>query len=191
MTRDASTQPPAETAKPPRSARLTLGILFRFFFWLVVIGTLLYLLLPMFFTSPLIIPRLYLMQATELGMAALAYGQNHSEKLPPADSWPEILKKEMKLPDDTFGDPSDPQAGRAFAMNQHLGSRPRRMPHSEQTVLFFECQFGSPSAGGPELLPPTPRHKGGYAIVFANGQADLVPPEKVRGLIWNPVAPSP
>jgi len=65
-----------------------------------------------------------------------------------------------------------------------------QVPEPGRTVLFFECNFGGPPSGGPELLPPKPRHAGKYVIGFCDGHVDAVPPEKVNQLIWDPnVAP--
>ena len=54
------------------------------------------------------------------------------------------------------------------------------------TVLFFEVDFDSPLAGGPELLPKTPRFFDGYLIAFADGTVATVPPSEIRFLTWRP-----
>ena len=53
-------------------------------------------------------------------------------------------------------------------------------------MLFFEARFDSPLAGGPELLPPTPRFLDGYLIVFVNGDMAFIPASEISRLVWEP-----
>ena len=89
--------------------------------------------------------------------------------------------------DDALTSPFAPDAGRAFAMNSALENR-RLVEIGEEwrTVLLFECGFGSPPAGGRELLPETPRGRKGYVICFADGHVETVSREEVEDLIWEP-----
>ena len=126
----------------------------------------------------------------QLGIAAMNYAADHKQQLPPAETWPEELKKEDGITDDILKDPGNRAAGRAYAMNTFMGGKIAYVPHPTRTVLFFECKFGSPPAGGPELLPEKPRHANKYIIGFCDGHAEHVPPEELGGLIWNPKAES-
>lgn len=132
---------------------------------------------------------------------ARAYAGHHGGELPPRDTWPQEFATFLRdLPKDApmyfvadglpgqILDPGDPKKGRAYAMNGAPGLNLNRLAEPERTVLFFECEFGSSPSGGKELLPRTPRHVGKYLVGFCDGHMDLVPPEKINGLIWEPKA---
>jgi len=122
----------------------------------------------------------------QLCTAADAYANSHGQQLPPADSWPQVLQDEgIIVGDEILADPSDADAGRAYAMNAGLGGTIQH-PDPSRTVLFFECRPGAPPAGGPELLPDKPRHAGKYVFGFLDGHVESVAPEEVRQLIWQP-----
>ncbi|MCH8165765.1 MAG: hypothetical protein IH889_09170 [Planctomycetes bacterium] len=72
-------------------------------------------------------------------------------------------------------------------MNRLLdGLRYADVSDPERTVLFYEAQFGSPLAGGPELLPAQPRYQQGYVIMFVDGHVENVIPEAIDSLVWQP-----
>ena len=118
----------------------------------------------------------------QLCSVTMQYAASHRQKLPPVDTWPEVLW----LPPQVMADPTDEEGGRAYAMNAALAGKSLMVPDAGRTVLFFECGPGSPPSGGPELLPERPRHAGKYVIGFLDGHVEAVPPEDVRGLIWQP-----
>jgi prepilin-type processing-associated H-X9-DG protein len=120
--------------------------------------------------------------------AAMTHASDHDSRLPDADTFPKALApyagEDM---DQLLSDPADRGAGRAFAMNARLSGvyiSAVRTPHN--TVLFFECEFGSPCAGTREHLPARPRHRDGYIICFADGHVEQVPPDEVDDLVWDP-----
>jgi len=121
----------------------------------------------------------------QLCQVALQYAASHGEKLPPADTWPEVLQQ-AGFPPDRMNDPADEKGNRGYAMNSALAGGTLFAPDSARTVLFFECRPGSPPSGGPELLPDKPRHARRYVIGFLDSHVEAVPPENVRGLIWEP-----
>jgi len=88
--------------------------------------------------------------------------------------------------------PAAPEAGRGYAMNARLrGLEISDIRRRTSTVLFFECAPGSPPAGGPELLPPQPRHKdrnGCFVFGFADGHTEGVSPKDLGQLNWDPKA---
>jgi prepilin-type processing-associated H-X9-DG protein len=118
----------------------------------------------------------------QLCSVTMQYAASHRQKLPPVDTWPEVLP----LPPQVMADPSDQAAGRAYAMNAGLAGKTIAVFDSSRTVLFFECRPGSPPAGGPDLLPDKPRHAGKYVIGFLDGHVEAVPPENVENLVWEP-----
>ncbi len=119
---------------------------------------------------------------------AISYSAVHGGRLPPHDSWPEALMQDGIITDLHFlADPADPGAGRAVAMNRAVAlAETYDLARASETVLFFECAPGSPLSGGRDLLPPTPRHEGGYVIGFLDGRARLMTPERLDHLVWNP-----
>lgn len=122
----------------------------------------------------------------QITTAAQAYAADMKNRLPPPDSWPEKLLPYMGS-EDVLNDPSETAAGRAVAMNaalddMHLDA----VRDAGRTVLFFACAPGAPPAGGPELLPPEPRYRGGHIIAFCDGHVERVPPEELGNLIWDP-----
>ena len=124
----------------------------------------------------------------QLSIAAYsyAYAAERNAVFPAADTWPRDLAPYLGDDDELLRSPHNPDAGRAYAMNAQLDGRSQDDGrHYSRTVLFFEAEFGSPPAGGPELLPAEPRGPGGYVIGFADGAVMLVPKHEVRDLIWN------
>lgn len=128
----------------------------------------------------------------QLCAAAINYATDYNGHLPPADSWPEYLVKGGYITDHLFPCPSAYNGGRGYAMNAGLhGLRIDEIRRRSSTVLFFECAPGSPPAGGPELLPPKPRHEdfnGCFVFGFADGHAEHVSPKDLGQLNWDPKA---
>jgi len=128
----------------------------------------------------------------QLSKASIAYAVDHDGQFPNPDAWLDVLKSERYIDSaqELGNDPRDADAGRMFAMNAALaGCRIDQVADPDRTVLFFECRTGAPPAGGPELLPPEPRFKGGYLIAFLDGHVECVPREKVGDLVWDPRQP--
>ena len=123
----------------------------------------------------------------ELGVVVSAYATDYGGRFPPTDDWENAL-----LPytsgGEVFLSPVNPEAGRAYAMNGNLeGLRIDEISNPARTVLFFECPFGSPPAGGPELMLDVPRHADGYVIIFVNGNVEAgITPSRFDELIWEP-----
>jgi len=124
----------------------------------------------------------------QLCSATMQYATSNRQKLPPADTWPEVFQQQVGLSPQVMADPAEPDGGRGYAMNAALAGGTLMAPDPARTVLFFECRPGSPPAGGPELLPEKPRHAGKYVIGFLDGHVESVPPENISGLIWEPKA---
>ena len=120
--------------------------------------------------------------------SAMTYSAVNDGRLPQPDSWPDALMAEGLITDlDILTDPADPGAGRAVAMNRAVaGAHTHDVARAGDTVLLFECAPGSPLSGGRELLPPAPRHPGGYVIGFLDGRTRQVPRERLDRLVWNP-----
>ncbi len=122
----------------------------------------------------------------QICLATAMYCDENEGRFPPADNWPVALNEyigDKKILTSLFA----PEAGRAWAMNEHLeGWKLRDIKQPGRTVLIFEVRFNSPPAGGRELLPERPRGPRGYIIGFVDGHIECVPPERFDELIWAP-----
>ena len=125
-------------------------------------------------------------KARQICTAMMIYCEENDGRLPPTDNWPAALIEyigDEKILESPFA----PDAGRAWAMNAQLSGRKIndiKQPH--RVVLIFEARFGSPPAGGRELLPERPRGRRGYVIGFPDSHTEIVRPEKLDQLIWIP-----
>jgi prepilin-type processing-associated H-X9-DG protein len=132
----------------------------------------------------------FLNNAHILAQCAAMHAAMSDGQYPPPDTWPQIFLDEKYINNEwVLADPSDPGAGRAFAMNRMLGGRSEpTVGDAARTVLLFECAAGAPPAGDLRNLPDRPRHGSGYVVAFCDGHVEVVPPERVDNLIWDPAA---
>ena len=132
----------------------------------------------------------------QVGLAAMMYASDNEGYCPDPDNWLEQIRPYLgDNPEEVLESPFNPEAGRAIAMNASLvkSEQGRVVPlrlHEvpDQTVLFFEAEYGSPLSGGPELLPAEPRGPKGYVIGFVGGDVEAVPSDELDRLIWSPGA---
>ena len=122
-----------------------------------------------------------LMALRQLAAVTRTYVHEYGPALPPGDEWVAVLDgfaggiATLIAPD---GEP-------IYAMNRNVGGRRiQDIATTSRTVLFFEVGPGSPTEGGPELLPTRPAFVGGYAIVFVDGHTQNVRRERVARLVW-------
>ena len=124
--------------------------------------------------------------AKQICLAMALYCEENEGSFPPADNWPDVLKPYIGN-EIILISPFAPEAGRTWAMNQHLdGRKLSDIKQPAETVFIFEARFNSPPAGGSELLPESPRGRRGYVIGFVDGHIECVPPERLDELIWAP-----
>ena len=122
-----------------------------------------------------------MMVLRELAAVARTYVHQEGRMLPPGDEWVAVLGGYAAGIDALITQDGEP----IYAMNRNVGGRRiQDIAAPSRTVLFFEVEPGSPSAGGPELLPARPAYLKGYAIVFVDGHTQNVRRERVAGLIW-------
>jgi DNA-binding beta-propeller fold protein YncE len=122
-----------------------------------------------------------IMVLRELAAVTRTYVYEYGSTLPPGDEWVTVL-------DDFAGGIAtlvSPDGETIYAMNRDVGGRRiQDITTPSRTVLFFEVEPGSPSQGGPELLPTRPAFIKGYVIVFVDGHTQNVRRERIAGLIW-------
>ncbi len=123
----------------------------------------------------------------QVSVAAASYAMEYNDYLPRSDDWVDLLDAYVQDADAVVSLSRSPEQGRAYAMNRLLdGLRYVDVSDPARTVLFYEAQFGSPLAGGSELLPAQPRYQQGYVIVFVDGHIENVIPEAIDSLAWQP-----
>jgi hypothetical protein len=123
-------------------------------------------------------------RAKQLGLAIAMYSEDNDDRLPPSETWPVVLQPYIGDSEEILRSPFNPEAGRAWAMNANLETVDIR--RGGDIVLFFEAEYGSPPAGGPELLPQEPRSPKGQVIGFVDGHVECVRPERLDELVWEP-----
>ena len=103
--------------------------------------------------------------------------------LPPAELWLESLSATAapslpRCPD------SPPSAG-SYAYNSALGNAPYgSIREPDRVVILFETDAARNAAGGPELLPDTPRHFGGDDYALADGSVKWVLRKRLPDGSW-------
>ncbi len=123
----------------------------------------------------------------QVSVAAASYAMDYNDYLPRSSDWVDLLDGYVQDADALVSLPRSPEQGRAYAMNRLLdGLRYADVSDPARPVLFYEAQFGSPLAGGSELLPAQPRYQQGYVIVFVDGHIENVIPEALDSLAWQP-----
>lgn len=123
----------------------------------------------------------------QVSVAASSYAIDYNDYLPRSGDWVDLLDAYVQDVDALVSLPKSPGQGRAYAMNRLLdGLRYVDVSDPARTVLFYEAQFGSPLAGGSELLPAQPRYGQGYVIMFVDGHVETVIPEALDSLAWQP-----
>jgi len=123
-------------------------------------------------------------RAKQLCLAVKMYSDDNNGRLPPSETWPDVLQPYMGDSEEILRSPFNPEAGRAWAMNANLETVNTR--GGGNIVLFFESAYESPPAGGPELLPEEPRGPRGYVVAFVDYHVECVPPDRLDELIWEP-----
>ena len=124
--------------------------------------------------------------AKQICLAMKIYCDENDGRFPPPDTWPNALAGYIGN-DKILTSAFNPEAGRAFAMNSELAGRKiDEIKHPARIVLIFEAEFGSPPAGGRELLPDQSRGPRGYVVGFVDGHVRCVPRTEVDELIWIP-----
>jgi hypothetical protein len=128
---------------------------------------------------------------SQLCKATYTYAVRQDGQIPAADSWPEVLM-DYGIAEGALSDPAGPKGSRAYAINALVAGRKLSdVKQKSQTVLFFECAPGTPPAGGPSDLAPSPRRGRGYVIGFCDAHVEAVNKKEIDRLIWDPTEGKP
>jgi len=123
----------------------------------------------------------------QLGFALALYETDWAG-LPPADSWCDALLEGGHAEDwEVFRCPAASEKECGYALNANLaGATMASVAVPSKTVVLFESDAGWNASGGRELMVATPRHARGYVILFADLHVDVVPPDRLDDLVWEP-----
>ncbi len=103
--------------------------------------------------------------------AILDYSAAHGGRLPPAKNWCDLLIPYVK-DRSVFTCPEARNKTCSYALNNAIaGRRLADLGDPTWAVVLFESDAGWNAAGGPDLLPPNPRHRQGDHLGFADGHS--------------------
>ena len=139
-------------------------------------------------------------------VALQMYAADHDSAFPPPANWPGVMVSYVL--EEGLICPNDPDFQGSYAYNQALSRTTYdAMADPYHVVAIFESDAAQLTAGGPELLPPEPRHLGGDNYAFADGHVQWLPRKRLgvdsRGhpiwakepdadcVIWEPVLKKP
>jgi prepilin-type processing-associated H-X9-DG protein len=124
----------------------------------------------------------------QLNLALLMYASDNKEAMPNGAKWCDAITVYLGGSSNAFICPAGPPQQRSgYALNASLaGHSTSEVTSPAQTVLVFECDGGWNVSGGRQLLPARPRHGNAYTIGFADGHVEMVKPERVARLRWEP-----
>ena len=123
----------------------------------------------------------------------IRYAQKHDGQLPTADRWCEFLIADIQ---EEYGAvdiakvlkcPNASGQRCAYGLNGNLSRCDLNVLDEAckaRMVLLFEIDGGWNVAGGPKLLASSPRHSGGYHILFLDGHVSALSKEAAAAATW-------
>ncbi|HUW12190.1 MAG TPA: hypothetical protein VM537_20860, partial [Anaerolineae bacterium] len=132
---------------------------------------------------------------------ALLRGCVKINSFPAGENWMQIVRENVdtgRRYADMLVCPSARGPHRGYAFNKELSRKALSAERAGSLVMLFESDYGENAAGGPELLPDVPRHRGGDNYGFADGHVQWLPRKKnpdgswakepdADWVIWEPV----
>jgi uncharacterized membrane protein len=116
----------------------------------------------------------------DLAVATQMYLEDYDNRFPPAAEWCESLKEYARSRTEVFHCPAARNLECAYAYNATLSARMYdQLADAARLPVVFESDRGWEAAGGPELVPPEPRHFGGDNLGFADGHAAWMSRQRV------------
>jgi prepilin-type processing-associated H-X9-DG protein len=124
----------------------------------------------------------------QLNLALIMYADDNKERFPTGTAWCDSLRAYLGGSTNAFICPQGARDQRChYALNAQLAGRGmKEVQAPAQTVLVFEIDGGWNMSGGRELFPATPRHSRAYSVGFADGHAEMVRPDRLGKLRWEP-----
>jgi len=119
-----------------------------------------------------------------IAQALLMYAADNGDTLPPSENWQSLLSTYIDDPQ-TYTCPDARNQECSYAFNAAVAGRKLSSLDTTHPVVFvLESDRGGNAAGGPELLPATPRHLHSDDYGFADGHARPVARETAPHTIW-------
>jgi len=124
----------------------------------------------------------------QLNLGVIMYASDNKDSFPIGTTWCDALAPYLRNSSKLFICPQGAPNQRChYALNSRLiGVSLQDIQQPALTVLVFETDGGWNLSGGRELLPAKGRHNGAYAFGFADGHVEIVRPERMQNLRWEP-----
>jgi len=124
----------------------------------------------------------------QLNLGLIMYANDNKDQFPAGTGWCDSLIPYLGGSTNVFVcSKGAPNQRCHYALNARLvGHGINGLQAPAQTVLVFEIDGGWNVSSGRELLPAKARHNGAYAVGFADGHAEMVRPERLEKLRWEP-----
>ena len=124
----------------------------------------------------------------QLNLALIMYANDNNEQLPAGSKWCDALGKYLGNSTNAVICPRGMADRRChYALNASVAGRSmKEISSPARTVLVFECDGGWNLSGGRELFPATPRHTSAFVVSFADGHVEMLRPDRLSQLRWEP-----
>ena len=125
-----------------------------------------------------------------LSLATRAYAEDHHGAFRPARDWCDAIRPYLKDDAPYICPAAAGHSRSSYAFNSAVaGMSDRAIEAPERTVAIFESDAGWNAAGGQNLLPTHPRHRGFDTYGFADGHSAGEPRTHASELKWSMNAP--
>jgi len=122
----------------------------------------------------------------QLNLGLLMYAGDNNDVFPPADRWCDAIKMYVAS-EKPFQCPAQPEQRSSFALNAKVaGKKTTSIKEPGRTVLAFGCAGGWNRTGGQELASSHKHVRRVVPVGFADGHVELVPPDRLASLRWEP-----
>lgn len=124
----------------------------------------------------------------QLNLALIMYANDNNEQLPAGSKWCDTLGNYLAHSTNAFICPKGMADRRChYALNANVAGRSmKEISSPAQTVLVFECDGGWNLNGSRDLFPATPRHASAFVVGFADGHVEMLRPDRLAKLRWDP-----
>ena len=121
----------------------------------------------------------------ELALTVRMYSDNHTNQLPTAATWCDIIKDNGGSEKNFKCAAANPGSRCDYAFNAKLDGMDESKVNP-LTVMIFESDAGWNANGGPELMIGKPRHARMFVVAFADGSVLQLRESQLATLRWDP-----
>ena len=123
----------------------------------------------------------------QLALGLHMYANDNNDQLPQGANWCDAIQPYLGGGQALKCFSGDPNQRAHYAFNANLaGTKLSKIAAPAQTVLVFEIEGGWNVSGGPETLLKKPRHIPAVGVAFADGHTEIVMPQRLPNLRWEP-----